>query len=74
VTPFVLSGEATQDISEIYEYIAQDSAEAAERVRMELLNAMRGLAEMHKGHTRKDLTNRSVLFWPVRSYQITYRY
>jgi plasmid stabilization system protein ParE len=34
---FRLSPEASQDIIEIYEYIAQDSFEAAERVRVELL-------------------------------------
>jgi plasmid stabilization system protein ParE len=74
VTSFVLSPEAAQDLSEIYEYIAQDSAGAAERVRMELLEAIRGLAEMpRKGHTRKDLTSHKVLFWPVRTYQIIYR-
>ncbi len=73
MTSFVLSPEAAQDLSEIYEYIAQDSAGAAERVRMELLDAIRGLAEMPgKGHTRKDLTSHKVLFWPVRTYQIIY--
>lgn len=67
---FRLSPEASQDIIEIYEYIAQDSIEAAERVRMELLDAMRGLAQMPgKGHRREDLTKWPVLFWTVRSYQ-----
>ena len=74
MTSFVLSPEAAQDLTEIYEYIAQDSTGAAERVRMELLDAMRGLAEMpRKGHTRRDLTSHKVLFWPVRTYQIIYR-
>ncbi len=60
---FRLSPEASQDIIEIYEYIAQDSTEAAERVRVELLEAMRGLAEMPgKGHRREDLTKGPVLF------------
>jgi len=71
---FRLSPEASQDIIEIYEYIAQDSVEAAERVRLELLEAMCGLAEMPgKGHRREDLTKRPVLFWTVRSYQVIYR-
>ena len=74
MTSFRLSPEAAQDLIEIYEYIAQDSADAAERVRVEILEAIRGLAEMPgKGHRRDDLTNRPVLFWPVRSYQIIYR-
>jgi len=74
MSAFRLSPEASQDIFEIYEYIAQDSVEAAERVRVELLDAMRGLAEMPgKGHRREDLTKGHVLFWTVRSYQIIYR-
>src|SRR5271163_5159981 len=72
MSAFRLSPEASQDIFEIYEYIAQDSVEAAERV--ELLDAMRGLAEMPgKGHRREDLTKGPVLFWTVRSYQIICR-
>jgi plasmid stabilization system protein ParE len=39
MTAFRLSPEATQDLVEIYEYIAQDNIEAAERVRIELLEA-----------------------------------
>ena len=51
MTAFRLSPEASQDLNEIYEYIAQDNVDAAERVREELLEAMRGLAEMPgKGH------------------------
>jgi plasmid stabilization system protein ParE len=71
---FRLSPEAAQDLLEIYEYIAQDSVAAAERMRIELLEVMRNLAAMPgKGHLREDLTSRRVLFWPVRSYQIIYR-
>jgi plasmid stabilization system protein ParE len=44
MTTFRLSLEASQDLIEIYEYIAQDSVDAAERARHELLVAMRGLA------------------------------
>jgi plasmid stabilization system protein ParE len=74
MTAFVLSPEAYQDLTEIYEYIAQDNVDAADRVREELLEAMRGLAEMPgKGHRRTDLTGRPVLFWTVRSYQIIYK-
>ena len=71
---FRLSPEAAQDLVEIYEYIAQDSPEAAEHMRIELLEAMRNLAVMPgKGHRRDDLTTQPVLFWRVRSYQIIYR-
>jgi plasmid stabilization system protein ParE len=74
MTAFRLSPEAAQDLIEIYEYIAQDNVGAAERVRIELLEALRGLAAMPgKGHRREDLTSHQVLFWPVRSYQVIYR-
>ncbi len=74
MTTFFLSPEASQDLIEIYEFIAQDNLEAAERLRVELLKALRGLTAMPgKGHVREDLTTRDVLFWPVRSYQVIYR-
>ena len=71
---FRLSPEAFQDLTNIYEYIAQDNLEAAERVRTEIYDAILGLTAMPgKGHRREDLTRQPVLFWPVRSYQIIYR-
>jgi plasmid stabilization system protein ParE len=74
MTRFRLSPEAVQDLIDIYEYIAQDNLEAAERVRTEIYDAIHGLAAMPgKGHHRKDLTAQPVLFWAVRSYQIIYR-
>jgi len=74
MTTFFLSPEASQDLIEIYEFIAQDNLEAAERLRVELLEVLRGLPAMPgKGHVREDLTTRDVLFWPVRSYQVIYR-
>jgi plasmid stabilization system protein ParE len=74
MTRFRLSPEATQDLIDIYEYIAQDGVDAAERVRAEIYDAILGLAAMPgQGHRREDLTSQPVLFWPVRSYQIIYR-
>ncbi len=74
MTRFRLSPEAAQDLADIYEYLAQDSVDAAERVRTEIYDAILGLAAMPgKGHRREDLTSRPVLFWPIRSYQVIYR-
>jgi plasmid stabilization system protein ParE len=74
MTRFRLSPEAAQDLNDIYEYIARDNFEAAEHVRTEIYDAILGVAAMPgKGHRREDLTERAVLFWPVRSYQIIYR-
>ena len=58
MTRFRLSPEAAQDVIDIYEYIAQDSVDAAERVRAEIYDAILGLAAMPgKGHRREDLKN-----------------
>ena len=54
---------------------SRDSVEAAARVRREIRDACRRLAQHpHSGHQRSDLTTRQdVLFWPVYSYLIIYR-
>jgi plasmid stabilization system protein ParE len=75
MTRFRLAPEACQDIKEIWTYIASDSIEAAGRVRQEIRDNCRRLAQ-HPGigHRRDDLTSRAdVRFWPVSSYLIIYR-
>ena len=68
-----LSPEAARDIREIWAFIAQDSIKAARRVRLQILDACQKLAENPGiGHSREDLTDKSVLFWPVGSYLIIY--
>lgn len=70
---FKLSAEAASDIREIWSYIAADSVKAARNVRLSLFDACQRLAENpHIGHTREDLTDQPVLFWPVGSYLIIY--
>jgi len=52
--PFRISPEAAANIREIWEFIAEDNVAAAERVRQELQDAMRGLADTPgKGHLRR---------------------
>jgi antitoxin ParD1/3/4/toxin ParE1/3/4 len=65
--PFRLSPEARRDIQQLWTYIARDSVEAAARVRREIRDACRRLAQHpYSGHQRGDLTTRQdVLFWPV---------
>jgi antitoxin ParD1/3/4/toxin ParE1/3/4 len=71
--PFRLSSEAARDIREIWSYIAADSVKAARKVRLALFDACQRLAEIPRvGHTREDLTDQPVLFWPVASYLIIY--
>jgi plasmid stabilization system protein ParE len=74
VSKYVLTPEADQDLDDIWEYIAQDDIEAADRWDAKLREAFQVLARNPLvGHTRKDLTDKSVLFWPVGSYLIIYR-
>ncbi len=72
---FRLAPEARQDIKEIWAYIAADSLEAATRVRQQIRDNCRRLAQDPGiGHPRDDLTTRAdVRFWPVSSYLIIYR-
>ena len=70
---FKLSPEAAQDIREIWAYIAADSIKAARRVRLQILDACQRVARNPGiGHSREDLTDKPVLFWPTGSYLIVY--
>lgn len=71
---FVLTPRAELDLIEIWEYIAQDNIDAADRVLDELEKMMYKLAAMPgMGHVREDLVNRRHRCWPVYSYLIIYR-
>ena len=70
---FELHPGAAQDITEIWEFIAQDSALSAKRVREEILEATRKLVAFpHQGHIRLDLTSRPLRFQIVRDFLIAY--
>ena len=71
---FILSQLAQQDLNDIWDYIALDDLDAADRVINEiqeaflLMSAMPGI-----GHSRTDLTDKPLRFWPVRRYLVVYR-
>ncbi len=70
---FKLAPEAARDIREIWAYIAKDSIKAARRIRLEIFDACQRIAGNPRvGHSREDLTDKPVLFWPVGSYLIIY--
>jgi plasmid stabilization system protein ParE len=70
---FDLHPGAAQDITDIWEFIAEDSPLAARRVREDVLDAVRKLlAFPHQGHKRPDLTSRPLRFQTVRDYLIAY--
>lgn len=65
----VLSTGAELDLDEIWEYIAQDNIEAADRWVGKLFDAFDALAANPGiGHKREDLSALPVLFWPVGAY------
>ncbi len=71
---FVLTPAARGDLEEIVDFIAQDSPDAAQRVRRELRNSMRMLANTPgMGHFRGDLSDEPLRFWQVYSFLIIYR-
>ena len=66
---------ARVDLLDIWNYIANDSPRAADRVRQRIEAAVQGLAEMPgKGHQRADVAGKPYRFWSVYSYLIMYRY
>jgi antitoxin ParD1/3/4/toxin ParE1/3/4 len=74
MSEFILSPAARLDLIEIWDFIAQDNIDAADRVRDEMLEAMAMLAaEPGLGHYRKDLADEPLRFWRVYSYLIIYR-
>src|SRR6267154_2122558 len=75
MSDFVLSPEARLDLLNIWEYIAQDNIDAADRVAGEIRNAMAALAQNPGiGHYRKDFADEPLRFWRVYTYLIIYRF
>jgi toxin ParE1/3/4 len=70
---FVLHPDALTDLSEIWEYIAADNPDAADRVVEEIHETIRALVPFPQlGHQRSDLTSRPLRFHAVRDFLIAY--
>jgi plasmid stabilization system protein ParE len=66
VNEYVLGTEAVLDLEDIWEYIATDNADAADRWIAKLLDAFEDIARRPGiGHRREDLTDYTVLFREV---------
>lgn len=73
MTGFVFHPEAENDLNEIWEFLAESSLDAADRVVGEIRDAVEGLLRFpHQGYRRPDLTSSSLRFWRVRGYLIAY--
>jgi toxin ParE1/3/4 len=65
--------EAEIDLNDIWEYIAADNLDAADKVREEIRDAIDLLiASPHLGYRRTDWTSRPLRFKLVREYVIAY--
>ncbi len=70
---FVLHPQAYADLDEIWEYIAADNLDAADRVREEIYEAIQSIVPFpYIGHSRPDLTSKPLRFQTVRVYVIVY--
>lgn len=71
---YILAPDAVLDLEDIWDYIAADNLEAADRwiekpfAAFETIGRSPGM-----GHERQDLTSYPVLFWTVGAYLIIYR-
>ncbi len=74
MTHYVLSEDADRDLDRIWDYIAADNVDAADRWIGKLFDAFEAIGKTPgMGHTRLDLTIRPLLFWPVGAYLVIYR-
>jgi toxin ParE1/3/4 len=70
---FVLHPQAFADLDEIWEYIAADNLDAADRVREEIYATIQSIVPFpYVGHSRPDLTSKPLRFQTVREYVIAY--
>lgn len=73
MSDFAFHPEAFADLTEIWEYIAEDNIDAADRVIGEIFDVLRPLpAFPHQGRRRPELTDRPLRFVLVREYLIAY--
>jgi toxin ParE1/3/4 len=70
---FSLHPLAAKDITDIWRYIANDSPQAARRLREQILDTIRRLVSFPgQGHRRPYLTPRPLRFTVVHNYLIAY--
>lgn len=72
---FILSPDAAQDLKDIWQYIAEDNLDAADRFLEKLYDEIRSISRNPGiGHRREDLAgDRVILFLAVGNYLILYR-
>ena len=73
MTGYDFHPEAEIDLAEIWEYIADEDASAADRMIADIRHTLETLVPFpHQGHRRPDLTGRPLRFKRARDYLIAY--
>jgi len=73
MTGYDFHTEASVDLDDIWEFIAAESLDAADRVIEDILAAIDVLVPFpHQGYRRPDLTSRPLRFTQARGYLIAY--
>jgi plasmid stabilization system protein ParE len=71
---YSVAAEAQHDLFEIWRRIAGDNFDLAERIHGEFHELFASLGRMpSQGHSRRDLTRRPVLFFPLYSFLVVYQ-
>ena len=74
MTLYQISTDAENDLFEIWPRIAGDSVDLANRIDGEFHSLFCSLGHMpRQGHSRRDLTARPVLFFPLYSFLVVYQ-
>jgi len=73
MTGYDFHPEAAIDLDEIWDFIARDNLDAADKVIADILSSIDALVSFPKqGHKRPDLTSRPLRFAVARGYLIAY--
>ncbi len=71
---YAISAEAQNDLFEIWRHIAGDSVGLANRIENEFYELFESFGRMPgQGHTRRELTSRPGLFFPLYSFLVVYQ-
>ena len=73
MTEYAFHPQALLDLDEIWDFIAKDSLDAADRIVAEILSTCEGLSRFpHQGYVRPELTSQPLRFSVVRDFVLAY--
>jgi plasmid stabilization system protein ParE len=70
---YFVSQKADLDINEIWDYIAEDNINAADKLIDKIYETFKRLSEMpFIGNVKSDWTDKELRFWSIKKYLIVY--